>query len=213
MLKENKRTMIITSIIILIPMVIGLTLWDMLPNVMATHFGFDNEANGFSSKALAVIGIPMILLALQWIMAVVTSRDPKKKNITPKMFGMVLWIIPMTSMILAGAIYPYNLGYQVNMTFISQIIVGMLFIIIGNYTPKMRPNYTIGIRVPWTLANEDNWYRTHRFAGYIWVAAGILALVITFTGILGPVFVVCAIALAAILPVLYSFWLHVKCGL
>lgn len=213
MLKTNKRTLIITSIIILIPMIIGLTLWDMLPNTLATHFDLNGKADGFSSKALTVIGMPMILLAFQWGAAYITSHDPKKQNISPKMFSIVLWIIPVVSMILAGVVYPYNLGYKVNMMFIAGLTMGLLFIIIGNYLPKARQNYSIGIKVPWTLENEENWNKTHRLAGYIWVICGILSIVISLTGMLNAVWIVALIIAAAIVPAVYSFWLHTKCGL
>lgn len=213
MLKGNRRTLIITSIIILVPMLIGLWLWDMLPNVMATHFGFNNKADGYSSKAFTVIGIPLILMAIQWLAAVVTSHDPKKQGISSKMFSLVLWIIPVISLMAACLIYPYNLGYKIDASFISEIIMGLLFIIIGNYMPKARQNYTIGVRVPWTLANEENWNRTHRLAGYLWVAGGILCIVIALTGLLSAVWAFAIIMISAVVPVIYSFWLHAKCGL
>ena len=65
MLKENKRTLIITSIVTILPILIGVFLWNRLPDVMATHFGINNEANGFSSKVFAVFGLPLLLLALE----------------------------------------------------------------------------------------------------------------------------------------------------
>ena len=67
MLKANKKTLIIASIITVLPILIGIMLWNRLPDPMATHFGMDNEADGFSSKAFAVFGIPLCLLALEWI--------------------------------------------------------------------------------------------------------------------------------------------------
>ena len=72
MLKANRKTLIITSIVTILPVLIGVIYWNRLPNVMATHFGTDNAANGFSSKAVAVFGIPAFLLAVLWIGALVT---------------------------------------------------------------------------------------------------------------------------------------------
>ena len=63
MLKDNKKTLIITSILTILPILIGVFFWNRLPDVMATHFGANNEANGFTSKAFAVFGLPLILLA------------------------------------------------------------------------------------------------------------------------------------------------------
>ena len=138
MLKEHKRTMIITSVVTILPILIGVFFWNRLPDVMATHFGANNEADGYSSKVLAVFGLPLILLALEWVGALVMSHDPKKQNISPKMFAFALWIIPAVSLFAAATIYPYNLGYQMDITFFAELLVGVIFIVVGNYLPKAR---------------------------------------------------------------------------
>ena len=166
MMKANKKTLIITSIVTILPVLIGIICWNRLPEVMATHFGFNNEANGFSSKAFAVFGLPLILLAVLWVGAFVTAHDPKRQNISPKMFSLMLWIAPVISLVAATTIYPVNLGYELDIAFFSELLVGLMFIIIGNYLPKARQNYTIGIKIPWTLANEENWNRTHHDLRY-----------------------------------------------
>ena len=91
MLKANKKTLIIASIVTIMPLFIGLLFWNRLPDVMATHFGMDNEANGWSSKVFAVFGLPLFLVAMEWIMAAVTSQDPRRQNISPKLFTLILW--------------------------------------------------------------------------------------------------------------------------
>ena len=67
MLKANRKTLIIASIVTILPVLIGIICWNRLPDVMATHFGMNNEANGFSSKAFAVFGLPLVLLAVLWV--------------------------------------------------------------------------------------------------------------------------------------------------
>ena len=210
MLKDNKKTLIITSIVTILPILIGVFFWNRLPDVMATHFGANNEANGFTSKAFAVFGLPLILLAAEWFGALATSHDPKKQNISPKMFAFVLWIVPVVSLIGAATIYPYNLGYQIDITFIAELLLGVIFIVVGNYLPKARQNYTIGIKIPWTLANEENWNRTHRLAGYLWVIGGILMVIAALTGIAKTQWMIAVFFVLAIIPYVYSYWLHVK---
>ncbi len=210
MLKDNKKTLIITSILTILPILIGVFFWNRLPDVMATHFGANNEANGFTSKAFAVFGLPLILLAAEWFGALVTSHDPKKQNISPKMFAFVLWIVPVVSLIGAATIYPYNLGYQIDITFIAELLLGVIFIVVGNYLPKARQNYTIGIKIPWTLANEENWNRTHRLAGYLWVIGGILMVIAALTGIAKTQWMIAVFFVLAIVPYVYSYWLHLK---
>ena len=213
MLKANKKTLIITSIVTILPVLIGIICWNRLPDVMATHFGMNNEANGFSSKAFAVFGIPLILLAVLWFGAIVTSRDPKRQNISPKMFSLTVWIAPVTSLVVAAILYPVNLGYELDITFFSELLFGVMFIIIGTYLPKARQNYTIGIRVPWTLANEENWNRTHRLAGSLWIICGVLMIIICLTRSASVQWLVGILLITVLVPCIYSYWLHAKKGL
>ena len=210
MLKANKKTLIIASIVTLLPVLIGIVLWNRLPDRMAIHFGINNEADGYSSKAVAVFWLPLFLLAVEWFGAFIMANDPKKQNISPKMFSFSLWIAPVVSLVMAAALYSFNLGYQVNSYFVAVLLLGIMFIIIGNYLPKARQNYTMGIKIPWTLANEENWNLTHRLAGVLWVIAGILMVIAALTGVGGAAWLMPVVALTILIPCIYSFWLHVK---
>ena len=210
MMKANKKTLIITSIVTILPVLIGIICWNRLPDVMATHFGMNNEVTGFSSKAFAVFGLPLILLAVLWVGAFVTAHDPKRQNISPKMFSLMLWIAPVISLVAATTIYPVNLGYELDIAFFSELLVGLMFIIIGNYLPKARQNYTIGIKIPWTLANEENWNRTHRLAGYLWMICGILMILISLTRFVPAEWLVGIFLIMVLVPCIYSFWLHAE---
>ena len=213
MLKANRKTLIITSIVTMLPILIGIICWNRLPDVMATHFGMNNEANGFSSKAFAVFGLPVVLLAVLWLGAFVTSHDPKRQNISPKMFSLVLWIAPVLSLFVAATMYPINLGYELDIAFFGELLSGLMFIIIGNYLPKTRQSYTIGIKIPWTLANEENWNRTHRFAGYLWMICGILMIIFCLTRSVSAGLLIGMILIMVLVPCIFSCWLHSRKGL
>lgn len=213
MLKANRKTLIIASIVTVLPALIGILCWDRLPDVMATHFGINNEADGFSSKAFAVFGLPAVLLAILWLVAFVTSQDPKRQNISPKMFSLGLWIAPVVSLVIAATMYPVNLGYAVDIPFFAELLIGLLFIVVGNYLPKARQNYTIGIRIPWTLANEENWNRTHRLAGYLWMICGVLMILLCLTRLLPAPWTVGLLLIMVLVPCVYSYWLHARKGL
>lgn len=200
--------MIITSIIILTPIVAGLLLWNQLPAEMATHFGSDGEPDGWSSKEFAVIGLPLFLLAVHWFCAAFTGVDPKKENISNKMMTLVLWICPVIAIVGDGSMYLYALNNSINTTIIGVILVGCLLLVLGNYMPKMKQSYTLGIKLPWTLNSEENWNRTHRLAGWITMLAGVIVLIGGFTEQFWTVFV--AIALVAIVPAIYSYVLYKK---
>ena len=213
MLKENKKTIILASIITILPIFIGLYFWNRLPEQMGTHFGVNGEVDGYSSKAFAVFGTPILLLAVEWFCAFVTANDPKKQNISPKLFKLILWIVPIVSLFIALFLYSYNLGFNINITNAAGIFVGLIFIIIGNILPKAKHNYTVGIKIPWTLANEENWNRTHHLAGYLWVIGGIITILLSFIDATKIISIVLAPIIIGIVPCIYSYILHVKHGL
>ena len=210
MMKKNKKHIIITTLITALPILIGLLLWNRLPDQVATHFNFQGEADGWSSKLFAVVGLPMILVVAHVICVLGTLADPKNKNIQDKIFRMVLWITPCISLIVMGGTYLYALGVEVDITRVTMVMMGIVFIILGNYMPKCRQNYTVGIKVPWTLADEENWNKTHRFAGWLWTGAGIINLGTTLLNQMNVVIMFGSIMIVAFLPMGYSYWLYVK---
>ena len=89
MIKENKKMLLITLGIILLPIIMGLLLWNQLPDTVVTHWGANNQPDGYSSKGFAVIGLPAILSAAHLICIISVSIDPKAKNINGKMRSIV----------------------------------------------------------------------------------------------------------------------------
>ena len=208
MIKQNKKMILFTLVLLILPIVMGLFLWNQLPDTVVTHWGADNQPDGYSSKAFAVIGLPAILLAIHLICIIATNIDPKAKNINNKMFSVVIWICPFISIVTCAMVYGYNLGYQFDMGFFSSLLIGVLYIILGNFIPKIKQNYTIGFRIPWALNNSDNWYHTHRFGGKCMVIGGIALIV---TSPFENVWVLLVVAIIpCILPVIYSYMYYRK---
>ena len=208
MIKKNLKILIITSIIILLPMVAGLILWNQLPEQIPTHWNANGEVDGWSSKAFAVFGLPLLMLAFQWICTLGTGADPKKANHPEKVVQLVLWIIPVITIFLFTVTYMVALGQEVRMEVIMPVLAGLLLTVVGNYMPKCKQNYTIGIKIPWTLNSEENWNKTHRFAGWIWTFGG---LAIMLTGFVGGVWLFLPVVLVMVFaPMIYSYILHRK---
>ena len=208
MIRKHLKLLIITSVIILLPLFAGLILWDRLPAQMPTHWNMAGEVDGWSSKAFAVFGLPLMLLGFQWLCLLGTAADPKRENHPQKVVQLVLWVIPVLSVLLHTLTYAAALGKQVQMEVILPVFIGLLSSIIGNYMPKCRQNYTIGIKIPWTLNSEENWNRTHRFAGWVWTFGG---LVILLTGFFGGFWLFLPITLVMVLaPIVYSGLLYRK---
>ena len=207
LIKKYKWTLLITSVIILLPMYFGYMLWDELPDMMATHWGVNNQPNCYSTKAMAVYGIPLIMLAIQWFMLLMTELDIKKKNHSMKMIQLVLWIVPVTTVLVSTITYAYALGIELDVGFWALFVLGVLFTIIGNYLPKCRQNWTIGVKTPWTLSDPENWNRTHRLAGFVWMAGGALMTVGSFFSKHAVVSygIVVIILAMCLVPTIYSY--------
>ena len=175
MLKKHLKTLIITTIVALLPIVAGLILWDRLPEQLPMHFNAAGEVDGWAPKLAAVLGMPAFFVAVQWLCAVGSFKmDPKARNLNDKMMVFVLWFIPVLSVLMHALVYCTALGMEMNVQIVIPLVMGLLFIVIGNWLPKCKQTYTLGIKLPWTLHDEDNWNRTHRFAGPVWVVCGII---------------------------------------
>lgn len=203
MIKQNKLKTFITSLIILSPCIVGLIIWRRLPGNIAVHFGADNAANGWSSKGFAVFGIPSILCALHILCLALTSADPKYKNIGKKPLQSVFVIIPAISVTVCSIIYASALGVKLNIGFYACLIIGLLFIFLGNMLPKARQNYSFGIKLPWTLNDADNWNRTNRFAGWSAVISGVIIILASYWHNLFVIMIPIIFTVAA--PILYSY--------
>ena len=207
-MKEYRGKIILTSVVTVLPIVIGLLLWNRLPDTIATHFTCANVANGWSSKPFTVLGLPIILTVLHLVAVTVSLNDPKRKNIGGKMLSVVFWIVPIVSWVMFLSIYTNALNMSINISMISGVLVGTIFLVTGNYMSQNRQNYTVGITLPCTLNSTENWNRTNRFAGRLWLVAGAIMLVNIFlnqTAILIGMIVVIGVA-----PVIYSFVLYKK---
>ena len=212
MLRKHRVLIIITSLITLLPILVGILCWNRLPDTIATHFASDGTPNGFSSKTFTVLGIPAFIFAAHILCAFCTAIDPKHKNISPKMYRLILLICPICSIVCGAAIYGYALSLSMadwlNSTFFMNLLMGIIFFLVGNYLPKCHQNYTVGIKLPWTLADEGNWTLTHRFAGRLYAIAGILCIVNAFLRLKW----VLPAVLAAILflPAVYSLSIYLR---
>jgi len=210
MIRKNKWKLVLSSVVILLPMVIGLLFWDKLPEQFATHWGIDGTPDGWSGR-WSVFVLPLILLAMQWLCVLITLKDPKNADQHPKAFALVIWIVPALSLLMMGFVYFVALGNPFSALKLMALVFGLMFTVLGNYMPKIRQNSTLGIKISWTLTSEANWYATHRFCGKVWTVGGILALLCVFLPDSWniPVLLLLMVPMIA-LPVLYSWRYHRK---
>lgn len=206
----NKKQLIITSFVIVLPALIGAFFWKALPEQIPTHFGIDGQADGYSSKVFTFVAFPILFVLFQIIALASLERESVKVTVPAKMRKLYAWIVPALSFIVQGSIYANGLGWVKSSSTLVTAFLGIIFIILGNYLPKTHRNHTIGIRIPWTLSDDKNWHKTHRMAGKLWVLGGLLILLESFVQVAMPHVMGVVIAIMIIAPMIYSFLLSRK---
>ena len=206
MIKRNKWKILLSCLGTLLPMLFGLIVWDRLPEQMAIHWGLVGNADGYGSVALVVFGTPVLLLLINLLCIFLSSLDKKLAAQDGKAFGIVFLIMPLLSLYIHGLIYATAFGLQVNMGLFLTVFLGLLFVIIGNYMPKCKQNFSMGIKVKWTLTNEENWYATHRFAGKVYFFGGVFLMLLAFLPMpFSVILALIAVFPIALSPAVYSY--------
>ena len=211
MIKNHKWKAIVSSVVILLPMLFGIILWDQLPATMVSHWGGDGVADGTMPKAFMVFGMPLILLALQWLMLLAEAVLQKNKPQNNKIVTMQYVIVPVISLVMHGFIYSVALEKEWNLFTLIPVLVGILFVYIGNYLPKTTRNRTTGIKLRWTMGNDENWNKTHRLGGRIWFWSGLVVMVSALLPVkIAVALMVATIAVSVIAPTIYSYTIYKK---
>ena len=158
------------------------------------------------------IWINVFFVVTDCILVTIIFYDNRNRQQSSKVIGMVIWMIPVTALIYNGMARLISMDADSENLFMAVIYfgTGLLFMIIGNYLPKVKQNNTIGIRVVWTLQDEENW--SHRFSGKLWVASGVLCMLCGLFGesIAALVLYIVSIMAAAIVSILYSYLFYKK---
>ncbi len=209
-MKKINKEFLMTALIIALPMVIGVIFWNQLPEKIPTHFGIDGQADGYSSKLFTLFAFPALFLLFQIICLASFEKESVKVNIPAKMRRFYTWLIPVLSLIIQGSIYANALGFIKGGPTLVTTFLAIVFIVIGNYLPKIQRNATVGIRIPWTLSDDKNWYKTHRMAGKLWVIGGLIILLESFIQVALPYVMGVVIAVMIVVPIVYSFILSRK---
>ena len=210
--KKNRKlfdlTTIITSVVCLLPILYALFIYADLPERVVIHWGADGIPDGWGPKWLAAFGLPIIFCVLNLVCQLVSNAEPRAEARPAVLMAFGRWIIAIISAVLAPVTLWYAQGREFNPLPFVCCFLGAMMVFVGNYLPKCRRNYTMGIKLPWTLSSDENWNRTHRLAGPIWMLTGVIFLVFGLFGWLIPTLVVLLIAM--LIPTIYSYVLHRK---
>lgn len=195
-------------LIILCSIVIGIIVYPHLPERVPSHWNIKGQVDAYSSRLWGAFGIPLMTAGIYIMMVLLPLIDPRRQNYQ-KFTGAYQALKAVLVIFLTGLyvlIILSSLGRQIPIG--SAVIggIGILFIVIGNYMGQFRHNYFVGIKTPWTLANEQVWQKTHRLGGRLWVFSGFLVLVAAvFSGTVGAVILGVSLVIAAVVPIVYSY--------
>lgn len=200
-------------ILIVLGFAIGVYLYPSLPSRVPNHWNSRWQIDGYGSKAFVTFGLPLINLGMYVLFIALPYIDPKRKNYerfepTYQYLKYLLIIfflgVEVTSLLIAT-------GAIVNTAVFIQILISLLFILLGNVMGRFKHNYFVGIKTPWTLANEEVWNKTHRMAAPIWVIGGIVNIILTVTGMsFNGIGFITIIAAIVIVPIVYSYIIYQK---
>ncbi len=188
--------------IIAIQIIVGIFGFIVLPDTVPIHWDINGQANGYGPKWVNTFLVPIISIGLYVLIRVLIAAGPRlggrqATNANLQTARVITAGLILFMLVIQLALIAQSLGIGFDMTTIVLLAISALFIFIGNYMGKMRRNFWMGIRTPWTLTNTVVWERTHRLGGWLFVAVGLIGIVCSFIpelrlwGIVVPILAVC----------------------
>lgn len=199
--------------IILLTVILWAIAYPKLPAELPTHWGFNGEVNGYSTKLNAMLTQIGIMILLYFSVAFLPKIDPRRQNY--KYFSGSYQTIYLSLLVLFFGlnifVILFGLGYDIPMSSMGSVVIGIIFIVLGNVMQRVRSNFFIGIRTPWALSNEEVWRKTHRFGGRLFFGGGVLLVLSTFVSAAMRGYVIIGvIAVIVIAPYVYSYMVFKK---
>lgn len=180
-----------------------------LPEVVPTHWNSKGQPNGFSAKWQLFVAVPCVMAGVMILFRFLPWLSPKRWEVDAfqsTYLYIMLMILGMMACVQIVTLWA-GTGRHVDVSRAVLAVVSWLFAVLGNVLGKVRRNFYIGVRTPWTLASERVWNGTHRLAAKTFVAAGLVGLVITAIGLYGWLTIAILIT-GALVPVVYSLILY-----
>ena len=184
------------------------TLWNHTPDRFPVHWNMRGEVDRYGGKVEGLLAVPLVCLGLYVLFQVLPYLDPRRENYVQ--FARAYWWIRLATTSFLTALYGLMiaaaLGGKFDMSQAVFLLVGGLFVILGNFMGKLRPNWFVGVRTPWTLSSNLSWSKTHRLAGWVFILLGVTFAVVGWHP--NPRAIVVALVvsgLAVVWIILYSY--------
>jgi uncharacterized membrane protein len=186
-------------------LIVGFAVYLRLPERLPSHWNINGQVDGTMSRLAAVVFLPALTTVIWLLLLALPRIDPLRRSYAAfdSTLRLFINVIVLFMAVLYFAMLAAGLGWQFEVPRLIMICVGLLFAVLGNEMGRLKPNWFVGIRTPWTLADPEVWRRTHRVGGRVFFVAG---LAIAAAGLLLPInlsgYVVLAVALGI---ALFSF--------
>ena len=203
---KSKFSTYLYWILAVFPFILSAAFYSRLPEQVVVQWDSAGEPSNYAPRIFAAFGIPAILLIAALYVNFRIYADPQKQNIdrSPQLKLISRWVIVIIANVGQAVTIFKATNHTVNPSVFIMILVGVLIAVVGNYLPKCKYNYTIGIKLPWTLSSEENWRKTHRFAGFVWIIGGVLLIISAFLPF--EWLVLAIVALLVGMPAAYSYF-------
>jgi len=177
-MKRNWRTEVIQLLPIVLMFIVVALAWPYASEHIPVHWNMQGEVDRYGGKFEGLLLLPLIALGLNQLLLVLPLFDPGKENY--RSFLRAYNLIRLTITLFLGALFTVSVlsavGYRVNMSLVVGLAMGLLFIVLGNVMGKIRPNWFVGVRTPWTLSSKLSWTKTHRLAGWLFIVMGLASI-------------------------------------
>ncbi|MFH1462292.1 MAG: SdpI family protein [bacterium] len=214
MMKVFTRKEILPISLIALAYIIGVSCYSCLPEMMPAHWNYHGEVDDWSSKNFTIFFFPSLALSIYLLMLFIPKIDPLRKNY-PK-FSLSYFWFRVILVLFFVSLYLYTLaagaGFKMNINYFIVPLISLLFIFIGLFLPKIKKNYFVGIRTPWTIHSEEVWDKTHKMAGRLFVGAGIISLFSLFFPDYAFQIFMASVLAAALGSIVYSYFIFRKNG-
>lgn len=198
-------------LIVLATAIIGWYFYQNFPATVVTHWNFYGVADGWGKGTTNAIAIPSVIVGMYMLFLVLPFLDPKKERYQEfqkvyVIFKTILIFAMFLVFLFSGL---YNLGFNIKIQYIIPTIIGLLMIILGNYMGKLKRNWFVGIKTPWTLSSETVWNKTHRMGGYAFILFGLLIFITPLLPkALGLIAFILGILIVTVGTFGYSYWVY-----
>ncbi len=207
---DRRGLVMFSAVIVGAMLLLSAWAWLQLPAdaQVPIHWGADGQVNGYASKTIGLFLLPAITIAVAATFWAIPIIEPRRANIVKsgKAYAAIWVAVVAMLAVIEVVVIAAAMGIVFDTTLVVFVGVGLLFIVIGNYLPKVRPNYMLGIRTPWTLTSDLSWDRTHRVGGRLFVLEGVVFILL---GLVRPtpevLFTVLVGGIVAMLVVVFAY--------